>query len=234
MSETSSYYVHNRDRLLKGLAGSILVDHVPDVLESSYGTETAGEILKGTEERFDSFLPTLPYSGEEDLHDARDMVFAAWCLAFYRTMLEAGHAVEEAGRVLYDATVNKMSTYPNFLLVLVGKLIFTPVFKWISKRQQEATHRKECTYCFRSDYIEGDGQDFDFGKDFTRCGISRWFREQGAEEFLPYMCCLDYPLAQPLGIGFHRTTTLGIGGDKCDFRYKKGRETETGWPPKGT
>lgn len=234
MSENGLYYVKNKDRLLKGLTGSILLDHIPRVLERSYGAEMAGEVLRETGEKYDSYLPVLPYSGDEDLHDAKDMAFAAWCLAFYRVMRKHGHSAEEAGKVLYNATVAKMRTYPQFLLRLLGKLIFTSVYKRKYKKQQEAAHLKECAYCFKSDYVEGDGQNFDFGKDYTQCGISRWFREQGAEEFLPYMCCLDYPLAKPLGIGFHRTTTLGIGGDKCDFRYKKGKETETGWPPKGT
>ena len=127
-----------------------------------------------------------------------------------------------------------MRAYPQFLHRLLGKLILTPAFQGIYKKKQEATHHKECIYCFKSEYVKGDGQNFDFEKDFAQCGIDRWFREQGAEEFLPYMCCLDYPLVKTPGNRFHRTTTLGIGGDRCDFRYKKGRETETGWPPKGT
>jgi hypothetical protein len=234
MTPIEPYYVRNKDKLLTGLTGSIIRDHIPKVLESCYGAERAASVLGGTDAKYEAYLPVLPYSGQEDLHDARDMVFAAWCLAFYRTMQEQGHSAEEAGKILYDATVNKMQTYPQFLLRLVGKLIFTPVFKWINKKHQEATHGRECAYCFISNYVEGDGQSFDFGKDFVQCGINKWFREQGAAEFLPYMCCLDYPLAKPLEIGFHRTTTLGIGGDRCDFRYKKGQETETGWPPKGT
>jgi hypothetical protein len=233
MTKTESYYVKNKDKLLKGITGSIILNHIPKVMKSCYGAERAEQILGGADEKYNAYLPVLPYSGKEKLHDARDMVFGAWCLAFYRTMREEGHSAEEAGKVLYDATVDKMRAYPQFLLRLLGKLIFTSIFQWIYKKRQEASHLEGCAYCWISNYIKGDGQNFDFGKDFVQCGINKWFREQGAEAFLPYMCCLDYPLAKPLEIGFNRTTTLGIGGDKCDFRFKKGQATETGWPPKG-
>jgi len=233
MNDTGSYYVHNKEKLLKGIAGSILTGHVPPVLEHGYGKETAEQVMKGTGKKFDSYAAALPYGGDEDMHDAKDLIFAAWCLAYYRTMRESGRSAEEAGRALYDATVEKMNAYPPFLMKLLGWILFTPVFKRINRRTQEATHGRKCKYCFVSNYVEGDGIRFDYGKDYIQCGINTYFREQGAEEFLPYMCCLDYPLARPIGIGFHRTTTLGTGGDRCDFRYKKGRETESGWPPKG-
>jgi hypothetical protein len=234
MNKTEDFYVKNKYNLLKTLTGSILLDHVPRVLESSYSVSVMEETIKETNKKFYSYLKTLPYSGEEDLHDTQDMAFAAWCLAFYRTMKEQGYTAKEAGKVLYNAAVNKMNTYPKFLLAFAGKLIFTKIFKWKYRKQQEATPRKKCKYCFKSNYVEGDGRSFDYGKDFVQCGINTFFKEQGAKEFMPYMCCLDYPLAEPLKIGFHRTTTLGIGGDRCDFRYKKGKATETGWPPKGT
>lgn len=48
MRNTASFYVVHKQKLLKGLAGSILTDHIPRVLESTYGKETADRVMRGT------------------------------------------------------------------------------------------------------------------------------------------------------------------------------------------
>jgi hypothetical protein len=37
---------------------------------------------------------------------------------------------------------------------------------------------------------------------------------------------------QALHVGLERTMTIAQGGTFCDFRFKKGRPTPDGWPPK--
>lgn len=46
----------------------------------------------------------------------------------------------------------------------------------------------------------------------------------------PYHCLTDYALFGTLGIELKRTMTLAQGGEKCDFRFKKGKSS-SGWPP---
>ena len=72
----------------------------------------------------------------------------------------------------------------------------------------------------------------------TECGILKFFRAQGAEEIVPYICVsMDGIFSQALNRGLVRTMTLAEGYDRCDFRYKMGRKTsllpmKNGWPPK--
>jgi len=74
-------------------------------------------------------------------------------------------------------------------------------------------------------FIEGN-KEFDLGMDFIECGIRKLFHEHDADEFTPYLCAMDILMSDKGNLGLHRTGTLAEGGDKCDFRYKAGRETK--------
>jgi hypothetical protein len=73
-------------------------------------------------------------------------------------------------------------------------------------------------------FVEGDGEAFDWGIDYTECGIVKFFRAQGAGELAPYMCLADYPVSEALGTGLIRNTTIAEGAERCDFRFKRGRK----------
>jgi hypothetical protein len=66
---------------------------------------------------------------------------------------------------------------------------------------------------------------------YTECGVVKFLRSQEADELAPYLCLTDYALFGALGIGLKRTMTLAEGGVRCDFRFKKGAEACSGWPP---
>jgi hypothetical protein len=80
------------------------------------------------------------------------------------------------------------------------------------------------------EHVEGDGVRFEWGMDYTECGIVKFLHSQGADEFTPYLCLTDYALFGALGIELKRTMTLAEGCEKCDFRFRKG-ESPSGWPP---
>ena len=52
---------------------------------------------------------------------------------------------------------------------------------------------------------------------------------QGAAEVAPYFCLNDFILSRAEGTGLSRAHTLAQGHDRCDFRYKKGREVTQDW-----
>jgi len=76
--------------------------------------------------------------------------------------------------------------------------------------------------------FEGDGKEFDSGADFTECAICKFFRAQDASDLAPYLCRTDFAVSRAFGMGLVRTMTLAEGEDRCDFNYKRGRETEQG------
>jgi len=79
-------------------------------------------------------------------------------------------------------------------------------------------------------FVEGTGRGFDYVTDMTECAIVKFLHTQDADELTPYLCRVDFAVSRAFGMGLVRTTTIAEGGEKCDFRYKRGRETAPGWP----
>ena len=82
-----------------------------------------------------------------------------------------------------------------------------------------------------AEFVDGVGQDFDFGMDVTECAIVKFMHAQGADEFTPWLCHLDYVMAEAAGYGLIRTKTLAWGCDRCDFRMTANGTTTATWPP---
>jgi hypothetical protein len=78
---------------------------------------------------------------------------------------------------------------------------------------------------FEIRYVAGDGNDFDIGIDYVKCGNYKFVKDQGTEEFAPYVCMSDIALSNAMGWGLIRTETLADGCERCDFRFKKGGKT---------
>lgn len=75
---------------------------------------------------------------------------------------------------------------------------------------------------FEYEVIDGEGQAFDWGINYRRCGIVHYFRAQCADELSPHMCWLDNVMYPAIGIGLVRTGTLAQGCSHCDFRFRSG------------
>ena len=58
--------------------------------------------------------------------------------------------------------------------------------------------------------------------DMTMCPYVKYAKRFGVPELTPIFCESDYATYGCLSkIGFERTQTLGTGGSKCDFKFKR-------------
>ena len=129
--------------------------------------------------------------------------------------------------MVYEGVEAQVRSYPKFLLRIVGRWQMTK-----SKLRRYAAESQKRAYPqdWICTFVEGHGREFDFGMDYTKCGICKFFHYQGADEFAPYLCLLDFPTQKAMGTGMVRTMTIAEGAEKCDFRFKRGREVKEGWP----
>jgi hypothetical protein len=74
-------------------------------------------------------------------------------------------------------------------------------------------------------FIEGDHENFNFGIDYSECASLKFLIAQNALELAPYICANDILQSEKLSWGLTRTMSLAEGGEKCDFRFKKGGRT---------
>jgi hypothetical protein len=152
----------------------------------------------------------------------------------YRALQKQGKTVEEAGKILYDCAdvyFSSLSWLSRFGLRLFWWLTFTGLGKKITMNNAIESQKRRYPDDFVFSYVAGDGKEFDYGTDFTECAVCKFFHKQGADEITPYICLSDFPMSRAAGGGLRRTTTLAGGAERCDFRYKRGREAQRGWPP---
>ena len=82
------------------------------------------------------------------------------------------------------------------------------------------THKRKYKNDWVVDVLEKT-DDYQFGLDYTECGVCKLCRDEGCPELAKYLCRLDYMLVEIMGLGLHRTMTLADGYEKCDFRFIK-------------
>lgn len=221
------YYINHREEIIKDVNKTLVF--VEKVNVETYGETDAKAMSAETLERFDGLLTALPYIGGETNELTTNLYQSAMALAFYRSMQNRARTVEETGRVFYLALQQQSASNP--MLKMAGRLSSSGMaldkFRSEAKVSQKRTYPADWVF----EFVEGDGQSFDYGIDYLECGICKYYRAQGADELVPYMCLLDFPISNVMGSGLVRTSTLGHGGKRCDFRYKNGRPCQMEWTP---
>jgi hypothetical protein len=230
-----------------GGGGVYLMTRDPDILEDHFeGTEKAlamcfaqdrvVELMDAIRQANTALAPQMPYIGGGENLFTEWLTFGVYYLAVYQVLKAEGLQIEDVGRVIYDA-FQSMADYPKWMLSLVSRLKYSEKYVRNLKAAAAITQERRYPGDWVATFIEGDGDEFDYGLDITECGICKFYRAQGAEELTPYMCLSDFVISNSLERGLVRYHTLAEGSDVCDFRFKRGRATyvsplRDGWPPK--
>jgi hypothetical protein len=221
------YYIRKKPELLEKLEGDVKL-WTPLILKQ-YGEIQSYKILLEARQIFEKLIPQIPYIGGDENNFTKNLVDSVRYLALYKAMKKYGKTAEEAGRVIYEGYLKKISG-PQPPIPLSERL--SPEQLLERGRQGAAKSQKrrypgDYVYTF----ISGDGKRFDYGFDFTECASLKLHHTQGADEFLPYYCYLDFVAGKVRGFGFTRTMTLYEGHGKCNHRFKAGGKTKADWPP---
>jgi len=151
-------------------------------------------------------------------------------MAMVKLYQELGLSDYEIGELIYR-TADEYYRLSPLKRWLQYQLFFSKInIRQILARQSSSEQRENGINGFKIKYIPGANQN-EFGVDYLRCGICEYFARRNMFEYVKYCCLVDYAIMKNLGISFSRTTTLGNGGNKCDFRFAKEGELVTGWPP---
>lgn len=223
------YWQTNRAHLLEDF--DAILNPVRPLLAELCGEQEATAILAESRAAYEGLLPQVPYIGGDDNTLTETLYLSASALAFYRTMLAHGQPLEESGRILYRAIEAMLSSMDPLAAAQNSNPTGKPAqdeFRRMARWAETSPYAGD----WKLTFVEGDGEDFDFGVDYTACGIVKFYAAQKAAELGPYLCLGDFPISLATGTGLVRTTTLAHGGPCCDFRFKAGRPIQREWTPK--
>lgn len=220
------YYTSRKSEIL-----ALFDDHAQawkPFIVSQYGDDFAETILKEAREQHETLIPEIPYIGGDENPMTRHLIRSTTSLALYKAMKARSKTAEETGRIIYDAVVERVSHLPAFTPRALSP-------KDIKAKRDQAKKSRERRYPgdWVWQFIEGNEVDFDYGYDFLECGTQKLYHAQGADEFLPFYCFLDFVTSKTSKYSrvLVRTMTLAEGYEKCNFRFKKDGKTEHKWPP---
>ena len=187
--------------------------------------ETAEEILDRARAELRDLAPRIQDPGWRALHMLAFTGAGAIYIAVYLALAPRGYAPAEAWAVCEQATRLRFARMPRAGRSFAALAFFSRPFRALSRaiaRRSQAAPVGD--WVFR--YVEGEPGAFDYGTDYTRCAIRELAVASGAADFAPYICLADIPGSEAMGWGLARTETLAQGGQRCDFRFRRGGPTE--------
>lgn len=203
-----------------------LVDRHTGSLGDRFGTSETAVMRREMVEEYRALIPQVPDIGGRRHPWNSNLAGSAMALAVYRVVRRHGGSAQDAGAVMVAYAHGMVGQIPRRLrprLLGPRRSSMEKVARWTQRRRYP-----EDWVC---QVVEGAGQPFDLGMDVTECAIVKFMHAQGADEFTPYLCHLDYVVAEAAGFGMNRTGTLAWGCDRCDFRWTVPGQTTAEWPP---
>lgn len=222
----NNYYTRNADRILAGTR--ILMEAARQSAVELFGVDEAEQIVPPAMQRFETMLPDIPYIGGDANRLTPNLINGVVKLCLYQVMKERGYVNEEIGHLLYK-TIRLHLANPSQPLPPSQEQVEQIIAS--IQRAAEITAASPYPYDWQTTFVEGDGETFDWGVDYTTCGVCKLFKEHSAADFLPYLCFLDLPSYQARGIGLVRTSILALGAERCDFRFNLRGEYHLEWEP---
>lgn len=221
-TEADGYYTSKSTKLLKDFdkTANLMKDYLVDM----YGSELADKLYKDARQEYEGIIPQIPHiKGAQAGALNSFLLITAQEVAVYKAMKKHGKTPGAAWEVCHEGITLRMNRFPKWKAWFVRKMMYSNfLMKRVKKRAENNEHLKFGD--FEIGYVMGDGEEFDFGVDYLKCGNYNLATALGAEEFAPYVCMSDIPLGEAIGWGLTRTETLADGCERCDFRFKKGSE----------
>lgn len=222
-----SYYALHEEALKA--AFHQMVEGAQQVWRAEFGAVRSRAMAEQAAETFDKLFDQFPEVGGDRNWDTQFIPVAAWYVALYRPMQSAGKSAEDVGKLVYDLYRRSLEGTPKDETTREGENLFNPDSMAAMAAWAEWTQKREYPANWVAAFIRGDGKEFDYGYDYTECGLVKYFRSQGVSELAPYVCLNDFLKSAAIGSGLSRTRTLAEGDEVCDFRYKKGRPVIQDW-----
>ncbi len=152
--------------------------------------------------------------------------FAAYFLALIQTLEKRNQSYDEIKsfclEVTYDYVLPK-NALQKWLKRLPANLVGLKITKPLLKLFHNKVVTKGNEAGFRAAIITDKSETFNFGYGFDihECGICKLFQKHNAAKYASILCEVDKVTSNLAGLELIRKSTIALGAEKCDFRFKK-------------
>jgi hypothetical protein len=220
-------YLYRKNQLMRALDKSLA--YVKPTIFSWLGETQANQFIRDTRQEYEALLPRIPFVGTNAL-SLSFFIPTTRYLAMYRALQKQGRTVEDAGRLAYLIGTEETMAVPLIIRRFMEYLWFSPLVTRWGRKQTLRRQKRPYPGGSVMVYVPGDGQEFDYGIDYTECAVCKFLQAENAFELAPYSCAIDKPVSELLGWGLTRTETIAAGFPTCSFRFKKGGATNVPIP----
>jgi hypothetical protein len=223
------YYIKKRPELMKKY--NKVEVQLAGTLHLYFNNSKIQNLLVEIRKAYEALIPDLPYIGGDTNPTTQNLIDGAFSLPILLSLEQGGLSMRDMSKIIYKTFESVYNLTPPEKRQQIGDFYFSEAMGEMARKACSVSQLRKYPEDWVYTYVEGDGLGFDYGYDFSECGIVKFYKQMGAERFTPILCLPDYANFRSLGVGFKRTRKISMGNPICDFRFKKGFDTPSGWPP---
>lgn len=168
-------------------------------------------------------LERFPFVGGYKVSGTRNLTGAYYFVAMGEVLKRYSTTMEDIGHIMVYSYERNTMKMPGFVRVLMGKVYRSP--KLLNKMLLKKDEKNAKNVAANPGSFETETQippepGYDFSYHNLVCPLAAFARKYGYEEYMPYLCNLDYVNFGLLGAPLYREHTCFEDGDYCDFKLK--------------
>lgn len=226
------YYAENREKLKKDMHKmlSLIAPELEEASQKSY-RQVFAEIWNYYQAEL---LERFPYIGGKSVSGTHNLTGAYCFVAMGEVLKKYGCTVEKSGYLMmlsYERMVLKIPRIARWLIRRLSgntKLLTRLFVKRDAKNRVNAA-KNAGSFETKTQIPPEAGYVFSFHN--LVCPLANFAKQYGYEEYMPYLCNLDYVACGAMGVPLFREHTCFEDGDYCDFKLKPDAEPMPYWPP---
>ena len=182
----------------------------------------------------ENMLEYFPYIGGDGASGTKNLTGSFGFVAMGETLKKYGVSLEEIGHLMALSYERYTLAMPAPVRALMHKMFTSPALLNRMFRKKDAANAENAKAnpgSFETKTVIPPEEGYDFSYHNLVCPLSNFAKARGYEEYMPYLCNLDYVMYGVLGVPLYREHTCFEDGDFCDFKVKLGSPAMEYWPP---
>ena len=226
------YYAKNAPKLKKAMNGYL--KPITAELELRSGRPYASLFEEIWNHYEKNMLECFPYIGGDNVSGTKNLTGAYFFVSMGEVLKGYDVSLEETGHLMVLAYERRFSRLPGIVKTAAKKVVTNVGLLnryFLKKDAANAANAAENPGSFETKTMIPPEAGYDFSYHNLVCPLANFAKKYGYEEYMPYLCNLDYVMFGVLGAPLYREHTCFEDGDYCDFKLKLGAEPLPYWPP---